>query len=77
METSTVANQHDDHIWLTVKGEAYAIYKIDWPLIILWRGYAPHLEFTAVSMENFDAERYVSECERLLDEARAREHASS
>jgi hypothetical protein len=44
--------QHDDHIWLTVMGGAWAIQSIerdeagDIAFINLWRGYAPALEFS-------------------------------
>jgi hypothetical protein len=54
------APQHDDHIWLTVGGEAWAIKWIHWPFIGLWRGYAPDLEFNYVDMSKFNTDSYVA-----------------
>jgi hypothetical protein len=58
METEPVA-QHDDHIWLTVGGEAWAIKRIRQPYFYLWRGYWPNLEYTIVYMSEFDPVKYV------------------
>jgi hypothetical protein len=62
-----MSEQHDDHIWLTVNGEAWAIYAMDWPTIFLWRGYAPNLEFNAVELSGFNAEAYAKRALVLLD----------
>ena len=51
--------QHDDHIWLTVNGTAWAIHSIRWPIIYLWRGYWPSFEFNAVDMSEFDSKGYI------------------
>jgi hypothetical protein len=59
-------NQHDDHIWLTVNGEAWAIYQMKWPNIWLWRGYYPNLQFTMVNMTEFDAKKYCDMAVKLL-----------
>ena len=64
----TDAPQHDDHIWLTVDGEAWAIYRIRWPIIFLWRGYAPNLEYFAVEMSEFDNDAYVAKAAAMLEE---------
>ena len=72
--------QHDDHVWLTVGGEGWAICAMKWPMIWLWRGYAPDLEFSAVEMSNFNAESYVDKAVKLLkegDESLADHHAGS
>lgn len=50
---SEAHEQHDDHIWLTVQGEAWAIRSIerilpDEPRFELWRGYYPNIEFRRV-----------------------------
>lgn len=58
--------QHDDHIWLTVNGEAWAIKWMDWPYIWLWRGYYPDLEYSFVDLSNFDAEAYTKAALKLL-----------
>jgi hypothetical protein len=57
METSTL-EQHDDHIWLVVKGEAWAIQAIKMPIIYLWRGYMPNCEYNAIDMSDFDYDLY-------------------
>jgi hypothetical protein len=58
--------QHDDHIWLTVGGENWAIYFMSWPYIWLWRGYEPSLEFSVVEMSNFNADTYADKALALL-----------
>lgn len=40
--------QHDDHIWLTLLGEAWAIRAIEGDIIWLWRGYQPDIEHMSV-----------------------------
>ena len=60
--------QHDDHIWLTVDGENWAIYFMEWPYIWLWRGYEPKLEFSVVEMSDFNAESYCDKAVALLYE---------
>ena len=61
-----MSEQHDDHIWLTVDGEAWAIKRVSWPLIQLWRGYEPELEYAVVNMSGFNADAYVAKATRLL-----------
>lgn len=58
--------QHDDHIWLTVGGDAWAIQSIHGPLIMLWRGYAPHLEYAMVDVANVDWAAYCACAEARL-----------
>jgi hypothetical protein len=50
--------QHDDHIWLCVNGEMWAIRFMRWPIIYFWRGYSPNLEFCAVEMSEFRPDEY-------------------
>lgn len=58
--------QHDDHIWLTVYGEAWAIRAMSWPYILLWRGYEPDLEFAVIHMSGFCQEAYCEKAAALL-----------
>jgi len=58
--------QHDDHIWLTLQGENWAIAAICWPFIALWRGYDPDIEYHMVMMVDFDAEAYADAALKLL-----------
>lgn len=69
--------QYDDHIWLTVNGEAWAIKSInrrsDWPqgiVLHLWRGYAPDLEFLNIWIRYPDrwVADYVNACAKALAE---------
>lgn len=63
--------QHDDHIWLTILGEAWAIQAIHrYPgeayLFRLWRGYEPNLEFTDMVLTNTNWERYCVACVAVM-----------
>jgi hypothetical protein len=58
--------QHDDHIWLTVGGSAWAIQFIQPPIIYLWRGFYPDFEFSAVDVRNVDWDLYVALCVKML-----------
>lgn len=60
------AEQHNDHIWLTVKGEAWAILAIRSPIIYLWRAWHPKLEFSAIDISNFNFESYCAAAQRKL-----------
>jgi hypothetical protein len=62
--------QHDDHIWLTVGGEPWAIRAIErcGPLVFrLWRGYFPELEYRSVEMINPDWDSYCKMAIKMLD----------
>jgi hypothetical protein len=50
--------QHDDHIWLTVGGSAWAIEWIWGNIIGLWRGYYPNFEYSAVDISKVNWENY-------------------
>jgi hypothetical protein len=50
--------QQDDHIWLTVGETAWAIKSIKWPIIILWRGYHPLLEYNIIDISRVNWEDY-------------------
>jgi len=58
--------QHDDHIWLTVGGRAWAIYAKDGDLITLWRGYYPWLEWSFLDISNVNWESYHEKALALL-----------
>ena len=61
-------SQHDDHVWLTVSGEGWAIRKMRWPIVWLWRGYEPSLEYLSVDLSEFDADGYCDKAIELLKE---------
>ena len=58
--------QHDDHIWLTVNGEGWAIHKLDWPYVWLWHGYEPHIEHLFMDLSGFNADAYANAALKLL-----------
>jgi hypothetical protein len=58
--------QHDDHIWVTVRGEAWAIERIlryypDVMVFHLRRGYEPNLEFSWFSVSDHNWEHHYEE----------------
>jgi hypothetical protein len=63
--------QHDDHIWLTAGGSAWAIrrvhrsngqaYRLD-----LWRGYKPDLEFAHLDITSVDWDSYCAKAATRL-----------
>jgi len=66
MKTSAT-EQHDDHIWLTVRGEGWAVHRIEnETTFILWRGYAPDLEYEWVVWPKWWWKRYVKAAVRML-----------
>ena len=67
METSSVAPQHDDHIWLTVVGEGWAIRAINGNFIYLWRGYAPFIEYSGIDMRDFNYNKYCDMAVEMLE----------
>lgn len=58
--------QHDDHIWLTVGGSAWAILTIDGPFLMLWRGYEPDLEYCVIEMSEFNSDSYADKAVEML-----------
>jgi hypothetical protein len=58
--------QHDDHMWLKVGGKNWAIRFIRWPIIYLWRGYSPWIEYGAVDITDFDDDLYCDRAVALL-----------
>jgi hypothetical protein len=63
-------NQHDDHIWLTWMGEGWAIRRIEYPIIHLWRGYEPDLEYSAIDVSKVDWDAYCRMAVQMLSERR-------
>jgi hypothetical protein len=58
--------QHDDHIWLTVGGRAWAIYAKDGDLITLWRGYHPYIEWSYLDISKVDWDSYHQKALAIL-----------
>ncbi|HEY7417412.1 MAG TPA: hypothetical protein VH593_19670 [Ktedonobacteraceae bacterium] len=71
--TTAISEQHDDHIWLTVNGRAWAIRAIirtrHHYIFQLWRGYSPNLEHIAIECINVDWEAYCEAAIEMLREA--------
>jgi hypothetical protein len=65
-----MAEQHDDHIWLKVMGEDWAIRAIDHQnsIFYLWRGYHPDFEFLDVQIINVDWNAYCEAAVGMLRE---------
>ena len=64
--------QHDDQIWLTVMGEAWAIRKIEryggCVYLHLWRGYEPDgIEYLDVALTDWDWPRYCDAARAVID----------
>ncbi|HEY7415671.1 MAG TPA: hypothetical protein VH593_10805 [Ktedonobacteraceae bacterium] len=65
--------QHDDHIWLVVAGESWAIHSIQrkagYTRLNLWRGYEPNLEYSEYVLDpGWDTERYIKTARQMLKE---------
>jgi hypothetical protein len=69
-----VSEQHDDHIWLVVLGESWAIRAIERcgtsVIFQLWRGYEPWLEYEIIEFIDPDWHRYCQEAVRMLGHGR-------
>jgi hypothetical protein len=67
-----MSEQHDDHIWLVLHGECWAIHSIerehDETYFLLWRGYAPLLEFQTVVLTKTDWPAYCEMASQMLQE---------
>jgi hypothetical protein len=63
---SMMARQHDDHIWLTVGGRAWAIYAMNGTDICLWRGYHPYIEYSYLDISKVDWESYHRKALKIL-----------
>jgi hypothetical protein len=64
--TSQISLQHDDHIWLTVGGKAWAIHGVDGDLIHLWRGFYPYIQYAMLDISNVNWESYHQKAIDLL-----------
>jgi hypothetical protein len=62
--------QHDDHVWVVVRGESWAIRAIDRePMMVvhLWRGYEPDLEYSSIGFyPDYDWGAYCAAAVKLL-----------
>jgi hypothetical protein len=56
----------DDHCWLTINGEAWAIRRWRPPTLYLWRGYHPHLQYTVVDVDNMTEEDWDNYCDKAV-----------
>jgi hypothetical protein len=65
--------QHDDHIWLTVLGGAWAIRRIyrnslgEIDCIDLWRGYHPNIETCRLMINDWDWPRYCDAARDVIE----------
>ena len=66
---TTLDEQHNDHIWITVDGQNWAIHSRVGNEFRLWRGYQPNLEYRVVRLVDPDWERY---CQAAVDMLAAR-----
>lgn len=64
------AEQHDDHIWITAAGEAWAIQRIHGNTFYLWRGYAPQLEYAVIRFLKKNWAGYADLASQMLTQAR-------
>lgn len=60
-------SQHDDHIWMTIGGEAWAIRQISDNKIFYWRGYAPFLEYTVIDVRDVNWALYCEHAVKKLE----------
>jgi hypothetical protein len=60
------APQHDDHCWIVIGGEAWCIHYIEAPIIILWRGYAPFIEYNMLDISDMNMEQYCMIANQIL-----------
>jgi hypothetical protein len=54
----------------------WAIRRMRWPLIWLWRGNWPYLEFNLVEMSNFNSESYADKALEVLNASRKSENTN-
>ena len=74
-------DQHDDHIWLTVYGEPWAIRRLSHiyggeMVFYLWRGYEPKLEYLNIIRADTSWEDYCNAAVAMLEQGRERDHGS-
>lgn len=66
--------QHDDHIWLTIGGKAWAIRSIEHHraasvlVLHLWRGYVPCLEYISVEFVSVNWDEYCEKAVKMLND---------
>lgn len=58
--------QHDDHIWLTVLGEGWAIRKLTPTCIYLWRGYITNLQYCEIDITRVNWTAYCDKAVAML-----------
>lgn len=57
----------DDHCWIVVAGETWAIRRWRPPILYLWRGYHPHLQYSVFDTSGVDWEVYANNAVELLE----------
>jgi hypothetical protein len=66
------AEQHDDHIWMIVRDDGWAIRGIERGdktiTFHLWRGYAPCLEYTSIQLHDPDWKAYCEQAVAMISE---------
>lgn len=60
--------QQDDHCWIVASGESWAIRRIEGKVLLLWRGYWPDLDYSALDVSKVDWESYCAKAAALLQE---------
>jgi hypothetical protein len=60
--------QADDHCWLTVRQEAWAIRGVEDKTLHLWRGWAPNLEYLTIDLSRA---RWGPYCDKAVEFLRA------
>jgi hypothetical protein len=65
--------QHNDHTWVTLDGEGWAIKAImeikGHRIFCLWRGYYPLIQETLVDVTTLHTAEYVRRCVELIHAA--------
>jgi hypothetical protein len=62
-------DQHDDHCWLCADG-MWAIHSMRWPLVLLWRGYDPDIEYMLMDLSKVDWDAYYAKAIEMIERAR-------
>jgi hypothetical protein len=57
--------QHDDHCWLCADG-MWAIHSKRGDLVLLWRGFEPHIEWMLMDLSKMDWESYTNKALEML-----------
>jgi hypothetical protein len=61
--------QHNDHIWLTIASEAWAIQSIEDKMMHLWRGWEPEVERMSIDLTRAKWDKYADAAVAFLKAA--------